>query len=69
MKKTIKILVEKMEKIQEKKDGTLQGGFGSIKGGFNSTSLYYNFEYCSNYLNCVYTTNLRACTNSGTCFA
>jgi len=33
MKKTIKILAEKMDKLQEKKDGTLQGGFASIRGG------------------------------------
>jgi hypothetical protein len=67
MKKTIKILVEKMDKLQERSDGVLQGGFSAIRGGFNfddSTN-----EGCSNSKDCSHSTNTgsTACSNTGTC--
>jgi len=70
MKKTIKILAEKMEKLQEKKDGTLQGGFASIKGGFNNTLLSTNDspKGCSNTGDCTGTTNTTGCVNTKSCF-
>lgn len=69
MKKTIKILLDKMDKLQEKKDGTLQGGFASIKGGFTYADST-NEGACSNSGNCTRTTNTGTptCSNSGTCF-
>ncbi|WP_205510376.1 hypothetical protein [Longitalea arenae] len=69
MKKTIKILLEKMDKLQEK-DGTLQGGFASIKGGFNVTYDSENKSNCTNSGDCTRTTNTGTptCVNSGTCF-
>ena len=69
MKKTIKILAEKMEKLQEKKDGTLQGGFASIKGGFHATLYSTNADMpCSNTGDCSSSTNTHGCVNSKTCF-
>jgi hypothetical protein len=72
MKKTIKILVEKMNKLQEKKDGTLHGGFASIMGGFNSDLLFSTNSNpaggCTNSSDCTHSTNTYKCTNSGTCF-
>ena len=66
MKKTIKILVDK---LQEKKDGTLQGGFSSIKGGFQLPDFSDNTS-CSNTKDCRLTTNTGTpvCYNGGTCF-
>ncbi|WP_205510365.1 hypothetical protein [Longitalea arenae] len=63
MKKTIKILLEKMDKLQESKDGTLQGGFSSIRGGLNfndSTN-----QSCTNVKDCSKSTNTGTptCTN------
>ncbi|WP_205510367.1 hypothetical protein [Longitalea arenae] len=55
MKKTIKILTVKMNKLQEKKDGHLEGGFASIKGGYNYSNTVN--EYCSNTGNCTQYTN------------
>jgi len=66
MKKTIKILIDKMDKLQEKQDGTLQGGFSSIKGGFNASLLKQNGN-CTNTTSCTQT-NVSSCTNSGFCF-
>ena len=68
MKKTIKILTEKMAKLQEQKDGTLQGGFASIRGGFNTFDS--TNESCSNTVKCTQSTNTGDphCSNTGTCF-
>jgi hypothetical protein len=71
MKKNIKILSEKMDSIQEKKDGTLRGGFASIKGGFKSDLLFStndNPTGCTNVKDCTHSTNSFTCTNSGICF-
>jgi hypothetical protein len=70
MKKTIKILAEKMDKLQELNEGTLQGGFTSIKGGFAAFELSTNDNWgCTNAKNCVGSTNTgQGCTNDGVCF-
>ena len=68
VKKTIKILQEKMEKIQEKKDGTLHGGFASMRGGFNTSFFTTNYVNCTNKADCTHTSNVGlGCTNTGTC--
>ena len=66
MKKTIKILLEKANKLQEK-DGTLHGGFASIRGGFNFSDS--TNESCTNSHDCSQSTNTGtpACSNTGTC--
>ena len=70
MKKTIKILAEKMKDLQEQKDGKLQGGFASIKGGFHAADDGTNVSIgYTNTHNCLASTNLYGCTNSGVCFA
>ena len=69
MKKTIKILLEKMDRLQEKKDGTLQGGFASIRGGFHETEDTTNsLPGCTNNGDCTKVTNRWGCVNNGTCF-
>lgn len=69
MKKTIKILMGKMTRLQEEKNNTLRGGFASIKGGFNDSFLSTNDGLgCTNSKDCVNTTNTIKCTNTGTCF-
>ena len=70
MKKTIKILVEKMDKLQEKENGTLKGGFAAIKGGYKAfdDSTNSNTSGCSNTHDCTHSTNTVTCSNSGTCF-
>ena len=68
MKKTIKILVDKMDKLQGKTDGTLQGGFASIKGGFMNADDSTNSSIgCSNTGNCTKSTNNFGCSNTGVC--
>jgi len=69
MTKTIKILSQKIEKLKEKNDGTLEGGFASIKGGFITQADSTNQNWgCTNASNCTSSTNIGAgCTNSGTC--
>jgi hypothetical protein len=69
MKKTIKILADKMEKLQDQKNGTLKGGFGSLKGGFGDYFLSDNTS-CTNSKDCTHATNTGTptCTNTGTCF-
>ncbi|WP_205510369.1 hypothetical protein [Longitalea arenae] len=67
MKKTIKILAAEMEKLQEKNDGTLQGGFASIRGGFSFSDS--TNQSCSNTKDCTKSTNTGTptCTNYNTC--
>ena len=68
MKKTIKILVEKMEKLQEMKDGVLHGGFASVKGGFSAVLDSTNDGVnCTNSHDCTKSTNTLNCSN-GICF-
>jgi hypothetical protein len=70
MKKTIKILVEKMNQLQQNRDGTLQGGFATIKGGFKrlDDDFQTNERGCTNTKDCSHDTNILAsCTNTGTC--
>jgi hypothetical protein len=68
MKKTIKILAEKMSSLQERQDGTLEGGFASIKGGYNDVPFSTN-ESCSNTVDCRLSSNTGTpvCSNTGTC--
>ncbi|QES91068.1 hypothetical protein [Rhizosphaericola mali] len=75
MKKTIKILVDKMNKLQETKSGRLEGGFLSIKGGLNknvlsSTNTSTGPSGCTNSGDCIQTTNtsLHPCSNTGSCY-
>jgi hypothetical protein len=70
MKKTIKIQLKKLEDLKERKDGTLQGGFASLKGGFQSDLLTTNDHPggCTNTKDCTKTTNAWGCVNSGICF-
>ncbi|QES91066.1 hypothetical protein [Rhizosphaericola mali] len=73
MKKTIKVLVEKMDKLKEKNNGKLEGGFTSIKGGFNNILISTNIGNgtgCTNSGDCTQTTNsgTPTCTNTKTCF-
>ena len=69
MKKTIKILVGKMDQLQQNRDGFLQGGFATIKGGFKrSDDDFQTNNGCTNTRDCSNATNVLAtCTNSGTC--
>ncbi|QES91069.1 hypothetical protein [Rhizosphaericola mali] len=64
-----------MNKLQEKDNGKLQGGFASIKGGSNSTDISTedvstNVSWCTNSGDCTKTTNSTrpGCSNTGTCF-
>lgn len=70
MKKTLKDLAEKMDTLQEKNDGTLEGGFGSVKGGTRSPlqveSASTN-DGCTNSLDCSTSTNKNSCSNTGIC--
>jgi hypothetical protein len=68
MKKTIKILSHKIEKLQDPKNGTLQGGFGSLKGGFSDLFFSTNTS-CTNSNDCTHSTNTGTptCTNSKVC--
>ena len=82
MKKSIQSLISK---LKENADGTVSGGFMSIRGGMNPSLLLTtnspcdnsktcsgtNDGGCSNTGNCSGTTNRNGtCTNSGgTCFA
>lgn len=65
MKKKIRILSAKMSILEEKKDGTLEGGFASIRGGYGS--LLSTNTGCSNTTDCSHSTNTMDCTNTGTC--
>lgn len=67
MKKTITILATKLEVLQEKNDGTLEGGFASIKGGFNTTLGFSNDFICTNSNDCTHSTNNSFCSNTGKC--
>lgn len=67
MKKSIKILVKKLEQDQH---GKLTGGFSAIKGGFKSFAirdLESTNESCTNKIGCSQTTNNNSCTNSFSC--
>lgn len=67
MKKSIKILVEKLEQDQH---GKLSGGFSAIKGGFKSfaNSAVSTNDGCTNEIRCSATTNTGSgCTNSFSC--
>jgi len=70
MQKTIKVLSDKMAKLQETNKGILQGGFTSIKGGFNAAldSTNTNPSGCTNTGNCTQSSNSYDCHNTGTCF-
>jgi hypothetical protein len=48
MKNKIKVLSDKIQKLQEEKDGTLHGGFASLKGGFNDFLASTN-DNCTNH--------------------
>ncbi|KAA2238626.1 hypothetical protein F0L74_20595 [Chitinophaga agrisoli] len=57
MRKNIESL---MSRLTANKDGTISGGFGSIRGGFNPfASPTDNAECCG--------TNSNGCVNSGDC--
>lgn len=68
-----------MNRLQENVDGTISGGFGSIRGGFsnsgvinnctNDDSCTGNNSQCTNQLKCDNTTNYDGCSNQKTCFA
>lgn len=66
MKKSIKILVNKLEQDQQ---GNLKGGFSAIKGGFKTfqTSVLSTNENCTNAVGCVDTTNKSPCVNQKSC--
>ena len=57
MKKTIQELIEK---LQQNVDGTMNGGFASIRGGTNSVTTCNNTGICSG-------DNTTSCKNSGDC--
>lgn len=64
MKKTLKTL---LASLQEKNDGTLNGGFASIKGGFSLSAVALNsLTTCNNSGTCS-STNTFNCVNSGDC--
>lgn len=65
MKKKIKLPSEKSNILREKKDGTLEGGFASIKGGFSP--LLSDNDHCTNTSDCTHSTNTPTCTNTKTC--
>jgi hypothetical protein len=65
MQKSIKALVEK---LQEKQEGFLTGGFGAIKGGMVSLRVATNSGgTCTNGGTCTSTNDGSSCVNSGTC--
>lgn len=66
MKKTLKSLVQR---LREESDGILQGGFGSIKGGFSSNIVLPNSTACTNDYSpgCYNSTNENVCVNSVDC--
>ncbi|QES91065.1 hypothetical protein [Rhizosphaericola mali] len=68
MKKTIKVLVEKMDKLKEKNNGKLEGGFTSIRGGFKENNILSTNPFCTNSNDCTHSTNTLDCTNSKLCF-
>lgn len=71
MKNKIKILTEKITTLKETHDGSLEGGFASIKGGrslsFDTTN--GTVQTCTNTADCTHVTNSFKCSNTGTCFA
>lgn len=67
MKRSIKILVKKLE---QDKQGNLKGGFSAIKGGFKTfqaSSVQSTNTSCTNTTACAFTTNVNPCVNTGTC--
>ncbi|KAA2238622.1 hypothetical protein F0L74_20575 [Chitinophaga agrisoli] len=54
-----------LEKLKENKDGTISGGFGSIRGGFTLSRFGTNNNNCINTGTCS-GSNSGGCTN-GTC--
>jgi hypothetical protein len=65
MKKTLK---ELLTKLKQETDGTLTGGFGSIKGGYSVGSVETTntiLDNCSNSQVCGGINS--SCTNSGFC--
>lgn len=62
MKKSIQSF---LIKLKENNDGTVSGGFGSVRGGFNLNLLRTNSP-CENSGTCS-GTNVAGCTNSGQC--
>jgi hypothetical protein len=64
MKKDLKSFVDK---LQQNDNGTWQGGFGSVRGGFATDPITpANGDSCSNPGTCT-STNIVGCTNSGDC--
>jgi hypothetical protein len=60
-----------VEGLKEKKNGTIAGGFASIKGGFSITEFSTNTwpNACVNSGDCTHSTNIgTGCSNTGTCF-
>lgn len=66
MKKNIKSF---MQSLEEKNDGILTGGFGSIKGGFSGITrlLSTNPDGCTNDGATCSGTNSGGCTNTHDC--
>jgi hypothetical protein len=70
MKKSIKIIEKYISNLNKGDDGRLQGGYASLKGGFNATSFgTNNYDQCTNITGCNPATNITTvCFNPGTCF-
>jgi hypothetical protein len=60
-----KSFFQRMEELKQQSDGTLEGGFGSVMGGFTKASLSNSFQ-CFNQNDCG-SSNLQECTNLGFC--
>jgi|GEM_PF-5284986 len=75
MKKNLETFVKK---VKQNHDGSLAGGFGSVKGGHsslyyptndkcNNTDCHNTNSGCTNSWQCSSTSNSAGCTNSWSC--
>lgn len=65
MAKSIKYLEGKMKTLKLNTICILEGGLGTIKGGFSKTGHYINEYTCSN-ISCA-STNVYSCSDSAAC--
>lgn len=63
MKRSLRRFVEN---LRQSNDGTLNGGFGSVRGGFSTQIIAPNGSNCSNSAGTCTGTNELNCSNSGT---
>jgi hypothetical protein len=67
MKSSFKELVEKMQALEDDKQGKLRGGFAVVASVNSIDDQLASNQSCSNTNDCRESSNTGTCTNSGTC--